>query len=56
MKIFPNFLMMFFKLCFTKNNLERSIGLNAMSTCLGFFYALRLGNCVHYMFIFTFFV
>ena len=32
------------------------IDFNGMSTHIGLFYALRLGNCVHYTFIFKFFV
>ena len=29
---------------------------NGMSTCLQLFYAQKLGNCVHCMYIFTFFM
>ena len=35
-------------------NEEFMVDFNSMSICLGLFYAKRLGNHVHSMFIFTF--
>ena len=34
--------------------LVRQIDFDSMSTCLGLFYAKKLGNCIHCTFLFTF--